>query len=433
MIKHFLGSWITYWLVVALLPVQSIYPATGAALALQAAFVTLVLLGYGTVAFGAGVARVPAIGRFEIRDSARLVRLGLVMSAAGFAALLYDKMVVQGIDYSVSIAAAREEWRRLGEEREGQASSPFSMVGYLLGSAYFVAVVLAITQPHALSSRQRLHALVASFVLLMANSALTGGRSSILLMIAVVIAALGSRRRTGGYPLFARASHRRWTQLLALVAGAYLLFVFFERARVNDELPLAYVLELLPFLGVEALTWYRDLLGNDMLSALSAMLVLTASYITHSFAITAAIIDGPQEDKAVIFLHLWDMLHRLRLAGAPDGDWFLSGRFPSLPGALWHQFGVIGLAIGSVVLGGVCAAAKVWSVRHPRRLLPLGAFVMADVLLLLSPALFAADLLSYPFIVASFVMLAIIGRRRIGARTRRVGAQGGVAPTKVVA
>ena len=55
------------------------------------------------------------------------------------AALTYDKLFIQKIDYSAGLAFAREEWRQLGEEREGQASSIFSVIGYLLGSSYYVA------------------------------------------------------------------------------------------------------------------------------------------------------------------------------------------------------------------------------------------------------------------------------------------------------
>jgi hypothetical protein len=43
-------------------------------------------------------------------------------------------------------------------------------------------------------------------------------------------------------------------------------------------------------------------------------------------------------------------------------------------------------------------------------LLPLGAFVIADATLILSPVLFAADFLSFPFVVGSFIQLALIDR-----------------------
>jgi len=124
----------------------------------------------------------------------------------------------------------------------------------------------------------------------------------------------------------------------------------------------------------------------------------------------AAIVDAPTEDKQIMFLEAADILYKVGLTPQPDFDWFMSGRFPSVPGALWHEFGWSGLFFGSVSLGAACGGCTVWTTLHPNRLLPLGAYVMAGSTLLLSPAFFAADSLSFPFVFGSFVMLALVGR-----------------------
>jgi hypothetical protein len=140
------------------------------------------------------------------------------------------------------------------------------------------------------------------------------------------------------------------------------------------------------------------------------MCVLALSYLTHSFATMAAIVDAPTEDKHIIFLGAADILYKVGLSSQPDFNWFLSGRFPSLPGALLHEFGWAGLAFGGVVTGATAGGCAVWTALHPRRLLPLGAYTMAGSILLLSPALFAGDLLAFPFVAGSFLMLSTISR-----------------------
>jgi hypothetical protein len=142
------------------------------------------------------------------------------------------------------------------------------------------------------------------------------------------------------------------------------------------------------------------------------MVVLALSYVTHSFATAAAIVEGPTEDKSILFLHAAGILYKLGLGSAPDGDWFLTGRFPSLPGALWHQYGALGFGAASLALGAIAASARVWAIRSPRRLVPMGVCLLVDAILLLSPALFAADFLSFPFVVASFLVLAAWARLR---------------------
>jgi hypothetical protein len=418
MVKHLFGAWLLYWAVVAMLPVHSLYPATLAAFLLQLAFVVLVASTYAGVTTLRGLRNPVHAGVAPVPRSRTIIRVAFVMSIIGLAALTYDKLFIQGIDYSEGVAVAREEWRRLGEEREGAASSLLSAIGYLFGSAYFVALVLALTQVRELTARERMAALVGCFALLIGNSALTGGRSNVLLFAAFALASFSARRglRLGGL------LHSRWQRTvlkgLAVAAVAYTVYIFYERARAGGESALFYAIDFLPFLGVEANRGWRESLSDDALGSLQAMLVLAGSYVAHSFATMAAIVDAPSEDKTIVFLHLAGILAKLGIVGPPDGDWFLSGRFPSLPGAFLHQFGVLGLAVASVLLGAMAGAAAIWTARSPRSLIALGTAVMADVVLLLSPALFAADFLSFPFVVSAFLILGLLAQAR---RPRRLG------------
>jgi len=391
-----------------LLPVESIYIATVQAFFLQLAFVFLVLAAYGATDFILNSRKVPKAGSFDISRTLTLIKLALGLSLVGFILLIYDKIYIQGIDYSDGVAIVREQWRQLGEDRAGQASSVFSILGYLFGSAYYVAAVLAITQIKMLSNGQRVSIILACFLMVMANSVITGGRSNVLLFGVFIIGAMASRKE-----LYLRKLLGGWLQrwIIILATGLsvlYTIFVFYQRAAASELNGTGYLLDFLPFLGLEPLEWYRSMLDDGVLSSLSAILVLAASYLTHSFATTAAIMDGPIEDKTIIFSHIINILSKIGLANQPSDDWFLSGRFPSFPGALWHQFGGIGFVMGSLLLGVASAIAKAWTALRPNRLLPLGVFVMADVVLILTPLLFAGDFLSFPLILAAFVLLTVV-------------------------
>ena len=408
--KHFFGVWLIYWAVIALLPVHSIYPATTEAFALQCTFVALVLVSYTLTHAILGKPGLPVAGRFDLSTTPTLIRIALGMSIIGFFFLTYDKVYIQGIDFSDGIAVAREEWRRGGEEREGQVSSIFSVMGYLMGSGYYVAAVLAVTQVRVLSARKRVWVLLGSFMLLMANSAITGGRSNVLLIAVFILGALAARGGLNLRKLFDTQAQRRTVIVAAGLALAYTLFIFYQRAQASDVSALEYALDFLPFLGLEADEWYRSLMEGSIASSLSAILVLAVSYVTHSFATVATIIDAPTEEKTIMFLHIRGILNKLGLVNPPDGDWFLAGRFPSFPGALWHQYGGIGFVFGSLLLGVISAFANAWTARQPARLLPLGVFVMVYGVLLLTPALFAADFLSFPFVAAAFVLISVVDR-----------------------
>jgi oligosaccharide repeat unit polymerase len=429
MLRQFVFVWVLYWIAVAVLPVHSIYPGTFQAFLLQLSFVCIVWFCAKTVLDMFHIRRMPAADKQNINYSASLIRIAIFLSIIGLIALAYDKMYIQKIDYSAGVATAKEQWRELGEDRAGGASSVFSAVGYLLGSCYFVAVVLAVTQGAILSARARLITFVTCFLLLMVNSLLTGGRSAVLLIAAFVAAAFSARRGIAVRGLFASALQRRFIQSLVLIAAAYTVFIFYDRAAAGDLSGAVYATNFLPFMGLEADSWYRNALGNGSpMSSIVAMLVLAGCYITHSFSTVAAIVDAPFEDKSIIFLTVGQLLYKLGIVGRPDEGWILAGRFPTVPGALWHQFGPLGFFVGSVLLGFTAGAAKVWAVRRPDHLLSLGAYSMATATLIVSPAVFAPDFTSFPFVVAAFVILAVAAKfvvlRR--ARSSQTHAPGGV-------
>jgi hypothetical protein len=409
-IRGFLYSWLAYWAVVLLLPVHSIYPNVSAAFLLQMVFTMLVLLGYVLASPGLREIVMPLPSEGEMYFTRRLVKLSFWMSLAGFLMLLFDKIYIQHIDYTHGLAIAREQWRELGEEREGRASSIWSILGYALGSAYYVSVVLVITQATVLSARERLRAIGAALLFALANSVITGGRSNFLLLAIVSLAALSARRGLRIRDIFSTRGQRRFLIGGAVLSATYIVFIFVGRARSGDQVVYEYVANYLPWMGVAFDHWYVVSVSQGWIGTVGHMTVLTLGYLTHSFATTAAIMDAPHEDKVIIFRNFAEILFKFGLISRPDMEWFLVGKFPSLPGALWHQFGAVGFAIGSLLLGVVASWTSMWAAGSPQRLLPLGVYVLVGANLFLTPYVCAADLLSFPSVVVAVVVLAALSR-----------------------
>ena len=222
-LKSFLIAWGFYWLLLLVLPVRPIGDAVLVGFLVQIIFVLVVAIGYVSVEFL--LHKTPPSMGTGWRLSSAIVVIALGLSLLGTLALAFDKIVVQGIDYSAGLAYAREQWREAGAARGDEVSSAASVVGYLLGSCYIVAVVLFsrtefVARWHAYACG------IAAAILALANTVLTGGRSTLILTLLFFVATrlLGVE----GEERSQRAGSSRsfWLTLALLFLGAvYFLFV----------------------------------------------------------------------------------------------------------------------------------------------------------------------------------------------------------------
>lgn len=408
MIKKFIISWLIYWGMIALLPVHSSYPAVLSAISLQLFFVILVLLGYLVPSLVYKPQHLPTVSGAWIFSARHIIYWALWLSAIGFAAMLYDKIKIQGINYMDGLAFAREQWRLIGEERDGKASSIWSALGYLLGSSYYIALVLLFVEPMSFRDGERISLVCIIFLLVLANSLITGGRSNFMLLFAFAIASFGAREGASLRLLFPNWRQLRVILLLVFFALFYLAYIFISRAEASD-LPISwYVENFLPYMGLEFDGWYIKVSQIEWIAEIGHIMILMFGYLTHSLATFAAILDHPTEDKIMIFGNIAALLYKLGFTQNPDTDWFLAGRFSSVPGAIWHQFGLIGFIFLSFILGVVGFITTAWtsSLRGRRGLLPLGLYTMVATTLLLTPYVFAPDILSFTFVLISFIILS---------------------------
>lgn len=414
-------AWTLYYLALALLPASSMYGPMAEAILLQLAFVLLTgiaalatwLLSDGIVSRPPNEAAASGVDDDRLRLASRV---SLAFSAVGLLALLVDKVFVQQIDYLEGLAAARSEWTNLGGERDG-ISSMWSALGYLLSTSFFVAISLLVVRPDIFSAAERAIAWIASLALVLGNSALTGGRSFLLLLAAAVVA-LAFLRTDLGKPL-PRIGNKGALAFAAAVAiaGAYALYVFAARAELSEVDVYSYAVGMLEFLGGQPTPTFEWLSGDTWFGQLGSLFVLAIAYLVHSAFTFAAILEASPPQVNLLFGYLMELAAKLGLTSRPDLDWMLTGRFPSLPGALYLEGGVALLAAGAVLLGVSMALSVRLYQRYPRSLTVLAGWVAVQTTALLSPFLMAAEILSYPFVIAEFLLIAAVARvTRLRAR-----------------
>jgi hypothetical protein len=411
-------SWAGYFVLLALLPVRyGRLEAPSALLGLLSWAGGSALAAYIVHNAVSRLGSLASVTRWTVGQPLRasqlehLIWAALLMSIVGLLCLSYDRVAIQGIDFSQGVAAAREAWRRSGEARAG-VSSLFSVVGYLFGFTFYAATTLAHLHWEVLSRRTRWCVIIIAVVLVAANSLLTGGRSVLLIQLACVGATCGIRAMLGLRMLPGRGA-RIWLGVIlaTIISVGYSLYVFSARAETGNILPERYITGMLDYLGGRPTESFYRL--NDLpqsIAATAELAVGLGAYLTHSYGTFETMLEARVTPGTVSFGFLRELLARLGILEPPSEEWLLSGRLPSLPAALWYDFGWAGFYLGAISVGVLIGlASRVMSVRRGG-----GVSLMLCVLILitglLAPLVLATDILSVPFLMLGFIELDLCNR-----------------------
>lgn len=143
--------------------------------------------------------------------------------------VMYDRLFIQGVDYSQGIAQAREAWRALAADREG-ASSIFNVVGNLLFPFVYFAIAFCVLFFERSGKFRR--NFYFSVVLVFAFSAITGGRELLLVLFGVFLSSL-SLRYAFRLSLLAKVMKKDFF-LIFLVALTFSVYVGYLRSQSYD-------------------------------------------------------------------------------------------------------------------------------------------------------------------------------------------------------
>jgi hypothetical protein len=402
-------AWAGYGTLLLLLPIS--YLGREADLA-GLSMVAWCALAFGAAFVGAQINNL-TLRRLDVLNrvpTLRLVHLlvcarwSLALSVVGLLCLIVDRVLIQGIDFSRGIAVARYLWAESAESRSG-VSSVYSVAGYFFGSFFFVSA--AVIQLHweriARGDRRILLTGVATLILM--NSVLTGGRTVLLIALAMwmAIAALRASIGLSWFPgRFFRVITLAGTVLV--FATGYVLYVFGERASAGDIPAATYSSGFATYLGGTPTRGYFEIDPlTDGLSPAAHFGVVAGMYLTHSYGTFVYILGDSDRPGSILFGYVRSLLERIGFRGVAASEWSLAGRFPSLPGALVYDFGWFGFYVGALLVGIGVGIAPLISRLDSVGGLGLACACVLVVCGILSPLLFAMDVLIMPFMILGFV------------------------------
>lgn len=392
----FLAVWVGYFGLMWVWGFHSSYDNFWTAITFQVAFVVVLL---GTFI---ALSRRNLTAPVQTGEAWPLVVCGLSLSIFAIACLFAAK-IQAGIDYSASVCGARYQMGTIG-----RTGTPLSVLGNLFSYAFFVPVAAVITQ----NTSRRLFwiAVGGAFVCLMALSTVTASRSTLMIFGAFCLACVCLRLIIGK-----SLPRVKLTDILPVVAilgfmALFVLSVFSCRAAASGISAEEYHANFQKYMGMNGFTGddATDNIDAGLRDQTNGFVGMTVLYVVHSAYTFDGILSLPDAGYGQVLLRYpRQILARAGLMEPPQ-DWILAGRFTSLPGALFHDYGLIGLLGGAVALGVLAWAAGIAVRLFARKILVVGGAGMLFTVLLLSPIHPAEEFMAFPFICVMFLAVPIL-------------------------
>lgn len=343
------------------------------------------------------------------REISRVAAKILIFSLIGLGLIAIDRIFIQGVNYSHGINEARSHWRELAAERGG-VSSPLSVIGNLAYPMVFPLLSFILAWYESVRWRKLL--LLTGLGVVLLYAILVGGRVSVLLAMAFMMAGCLVRVIRGG-SLIPRS-------ILApsLIGGVgaffYISWIFVVRINGSGVAPDMYVASLAGRLGavnIDAVT-----IGSE--SPWMAALYAAGIYVAHVGWILRDLVAGESVVHGAVVgyqvanilstranIEMWWM--------SSLADWTFKGSWISAPGAFFHDFGFIGVLVGGG-LAGLLLAFAIILVANPLKKKRawtddlLGVVLISG--LLLSPLTLAIEVVEYIYASAMVFFLWLWGK-----------------------
>lgn len=338
-----------------------------------------------------------------LRLDQRYVVLAAIFSLLSTLFILYDRMYIQGVDYSQGLAVAREQWRMLGEERQG-FSSFYSLIGNLLSGFPIISVALVYLFYESINARIRLILLPVISAALILSVLLTGGRSIVMMFLVTLflIALLRKHKALNLVPNQLGNIGRFFIFILVSLMLIYTGFVFHLRALAGGDSPFMYMLSTLSHLGGQ----YTGRMSEDttFLGAVWYYFTIVSAYLTHSLWTFQSILDLTDHEGWVTFNFFRVNFSRVFSLDLDQG-WDFSGLFSTLVGAFYYDYGVVGFIVCSFITGFFIFLGTFVVGRSSLNLLGIALYLSVMYVVFLSPLLFAVDVMSFIFVLFGFLLL----------------------------
>jgi hypothetical protein len=280
--------------------------------------------------------------QFQLVNIDRFASLIFLLTLIGFLLVLYDRVVLRGVDYMVGIRNARYIWL------ESSGGNAAGFIGNILNSFGYLALFRVSHAWPRWSFKNKLYFGFSILFSVVGLAVLNGGRANILFCIFILISIWILSSNKFIFVFKVRFLFRYFIYLFILILPIFM--VTESSARMGDYSPVEhYIADVYPLYGRVDDVLPNFGFVNDILYRINYMIV----YLFHGQWTFQIATDLPSQSP---FYTLYPIKAFFSQFGFIDsipitGYFSDTGAFISLPGALFYDYGLFGIAFGSIFLG----------------------------------------------------------------------------------
>lgn len=413
-IKYFITMWSMIGIVLLVLPIHSIVCDSLNAFFLCVAFMILVVIS-ATLWYW----KTPKLSlkRESIKKQTRLmprkkmkfiIRISGISTLMGNLFVLYDRIFVRGIDYSMGFRNARYQWTL-----STISGSAFSKIGTLMIPLSYCCLFLGVFHWETLNKKERLFALLAGFGGQVSLAVINGGRSNILtaMVFALCVCII---RKYQGKKFFPPIKGK----IIALIPIGMLLFNYIESLfYAFSENSLRQLYLYLSILGVEPDEGYK---GVPFLNTVIEMIL----YLFHGIYYSGAVVEFNPG-----LVNITDINHNYTfrsifatLSGFYNYDMTLApfdrgSSFIAVPGIFLYDYGYVGFLFMTIILG-IMFGEVMKHLNTKVRNLSNGEVTVCIIVLMhifMSPITMASGIGYFLFMIFGMIVMEFVASRFFGS------------------
>lgn len=398
----FINSYIISLIVILLLPAKSVISNIQELLILNITHISFVLIG--SFIFRKKRSDIqkkrmiitPNTKR-QLKINSRLVSF---VSLLGFLFMLYDRIFIRRIDYSLGIRNARYQWMN------STGGSLLSILGNIFISFGYVSLFIYLFYNNKLNKTNRLLLLLSSFTTIFGHAALNGGRSNILIAIIWILIFLTIRRQHGIKIKMSNKKNKIIFLCFLLISIAYIFYVINSSSKMGN-----INMETLVYRSVNS--FYGMLKPGVAIpkNKLICYIIYSFIYLYHGQWTTQVALSLNVRPGNYTFAAFNFLLKKLGIINYIVPGYFSDvGAFISLPGAFYYDFGYLGVIVLSTLLGICSYLATLYVKKRNLTGFKLALSIYIIAILIMSPIVPSYGLVYMNYILFSFFIVDIINK-----------------------